>query len=70
MSVQKTKQHSCETTILRPVKDWQMEIDDKKLVGILTMDMIKAFDSLHQKLFIKTLESYNFLKSLRCFILI
>ena len=54
------KPHSCETTVNRLVEEWKMELDCGKLVGMLSTDMSKAFDSLNSPLLIKKLESYRF----------
>jgi hypothetical protein len=67
------KGHSCETTILKLVENWKIDIDNKKLVGVVSTDMSKAFDSLYPPLIVKKLEAYNFsessLKLLRSYIL-
>ena len=47
------KSHSCETTLIRLVEEWKMELDCGKLVGMLSTDMSKAFDSLYSPLLIK-----------------
>ena len=44
------KSHSCETTLIRLVEEWKMELDCGKLVGMLSTDMSKAFDSLYKKI--------------------
>ena len=48
------------TTLIRLVEEWKMELDCGKLVGMLSTDMSKAFDSLYSPLLIKKLESYRF----------
>ena len=48
------KTHSCET-ILRLIENWNMEIDSKKLVGVVSTDKNKALDSLHPPLIVKKL---------------
>jgi hypothetical protein len=67
------KGHNCETTILKLVENWKIDIDNKKLVGVVSTDMSKAFDSLYPPLIVKKLEAYNFsessLKLLRSYIL-
>ena len=35
------KSHSCETTLIRLVEEWKMELDCGKLVGMLSIDMSK-----------------------------
>ena len=54
------KKHSCETPILRLVENWKFEIDNRRLVGVVSTDMSKAFDSLYPSLIIKKLEAYYF----------
>ena len=46
------KKNSCQTTaLLKRVEDWQRSLDDKKVVGLLSTDLSKAFDSVHPPLF-------------------
>ena len=54
------KNNGCESTILRLVENWKKDLDGKKVVGVLSSDMSKAFDSLCPQLLIKKLESYHF----------
>ena len=37
-----------------------MDVDSRQVVGVLSSDMSKAFDSVRPPLLIKKLESYNF----------
>ena len=37
-----------------------MDVDSRQVVGVLSSDMSKAFDSVSPPLLIKKLESYNF----------
>ena len=37
-----------------------MDLDSRQVVGVLSSDMSKAFDSVSPPLHIKKLESYNF----------
>ena len=54
------KNHSCETTLLGQVERWKQNLDEKKLVGFLSTDMSKAFDSLRSQLLIAKLRAYGF----------
>lgn len=46
---------SCETTLIRLTATWRVELDSKKVVGVLLLDMCKAFDSLSPQLSINKL---------------
>ena len=37
------KFHSCETSLLRMTEEWRLMRDDGQLVGIVSMDLSKAF---------------------------
>ena len=52
--------NSCETMLIRLTETWRAEQDNKKIVGILSSDMSKAFDSLSPQLLINKLQAYNF----------
>ena len=55
--------NSCETMLLRLVENWKAEFDRKNIVGVLALDMSKAFDSVCPALLIKKLQAYNFSES-------
>ena len=57
------KNNGCESTILRLVENWKKDLNGKKVVGVLSSDMSKAFDALCPPLLIKKLEYYHFLDS-------
>ena len=40
------KNNGCETTLLRLVEKWKLDLDSRKVVGVLSSDMSKAFDSV------------------------
>ena len=40
------KRYSCETALVRLVKDWKRSLDNSHKVGVLSTDMSKAFDCL------------------------
>ena len=54
------KNNGCDTTLLRLVEKWKMDLDSRQVVGVLSSDMSMAFDSVSPPLLIKKLESYNF----------
>ena len=44
------KHNICETSLIGLVEDWKFARDNRLLVGVLSTDMSKAFDSLHPPL--------------------
>ena len=54
------KMHSCEITIIRLTEEWKLVMDNKQVVGVLSTDMSKAFDSLESSLLINKLKAYGF----------
>ena len=60
------KMHSCETTIIRLTEEWKLAMDNKQVVGILSTDMSKAFDSLQPSLLIYKLKAYGFSEQALC----
>ena len=54
------KKHSTETTLINIVEQWKHAIDNRNMVGVLSTDMSKAFDSLHPPLLLNKLKAYGF----------
>ena len=52
--------NSCETTLIRLIENWKVELDSRRVVGVLSSDMSKAFDSLSPQLLINKLQTYQF----------
>ncbi|CAB4012794.1 Hypothetical predicted protein [Paramuricea clavata] len=53
------KKNSCETSLIKLVEDWKISLDNKTVVGVLTTDLSKAFDSLHPPLLLAKLKAYD-----------
>ena len=51
------KQNSCETTLIKLMEDWKEALDTSNVVGILSTDLSKAFDSLHPPLLLAKLKA-------------
>ena len=52
--------NSCENTLIRLTETWRAELESKKIVGILSSDMSRTFDSVSPQLLINKLQAYNF----------
>ena len=52
--------NSCETMLVRLTEAWRAEFNSNKVVGILSSDMNKAFDSLSPQLLRNKLQAYKF----------
>ena len=53
------KNHSCHTALLALTENWKLALDNRKVVGVLSTDMSKAFDSLYHPLIIAKLKAYG-----------
>ena len=54
------KGQSCETSLIGLVERWKRAVDNRNVVGVLSTDMSKAFDSLYPPLLINKLKAYGF----------
>ncbi|PFX16582.1 RNA-directed DNA polymerase from mobile element jockey [Stylophora pistillata] len=64
------KKNSCEITLVKLVGDWKWTLDNKHVIGILSTDLSKAYDSLHPPLLLAKLWAYGFSESaidMRCY---
>ena len=55
------KHHGCDTALLSLMEEWGKELDDRKIIGLVSMDLSKAFDSLHvpHDLIVKKFKEYG-----------
>ena len=51
--------HSCQTALTSLVDAWASDIDRNKLVGVLLIDLRKAFDLVNHELLLKKLKLYR-----------
>ena len=54
------KDHSAKHALLNLLKNWQKGSDKSGAVGIVLMDLIKAYDRLHNILLLAKLSAYDF----------
>lgn len=53
------KHHGCDTALLSLTEEWRKELDGQKIIGLVSMDLLKAFDSLPPDLIVKKLKEYG-----------
>ena len=51
--------HGCDTAILSLTEQFKKELDNHKLISLVSMDLSKAFDTLPHDLIVKKLEDYG-----------
>ena len=59
------KRHSCQSLLLKFTEDWRQSLDNHDIVGIVLMDLSKAFDCLPHGLLVAKLKAYG-LSSMSC----
>ena len=53
------KHHGTDTALLRLTEQWRKELDQHNIIGIVSMDLSKAFDTLPHELLVAKLKSYG-----------
>ena len=51
--------HGCETAILSLTEQFKKELDNHKVISLVSMDLSKAFDTLPRDLIVKKLKNYG-----------
>ena len=51
--------HGCDTALLSLTEEWRKALDDRKIIGLVSMDLSKAFDSLPHDLIVKKFIEYG-----------
>ncbi len=51
--------HSCDTALLKMTDDWLREIDRGNMIGLLYIDLKKAFDTVNHRIMIQKLAAYG-----------
>ena len=53
------KNHSCQTALTKLVDHWLEQINENNTVGVVLLDLTKAFDLVSHKILLEKLRSYN-----------
>lgn len=53
------KYHGCDSALLSLTEQWKKEIDNNKTIGLVSMDLSKAFDTLPHELIVLKLKEYG-----------
>ena len=53
------KHHGCDKALLSLTEEWRKKLDDRKIIGLVSMDLSKAFDSLPHDLIVKKFKEYG-----------
>ena len=48
-----------DTTLLSLTEEWRKELDNRKVIGLVSMDVSKAFDTLPHDLIVSKLRQYR-----------
>ena len=56
------KHHSCDMSLLNLIENWKCNLDAKQYVGVVALDLSKAFDSLPHELLLAKLQAYGISK--------
>ena len=53
------KHHGCDTAVLSLTEQWKKELDNHNIIGLVSMDLSKAFDTLPHNLIVLKLIHYG-----------
>ena len=53
------KYHGCDTALIDLIENWKLNLDSKRSVGVVFLDLSKAFDSLSPDLLLAKLTAYG-----------
>lgn len=53
------KIHSCETAILAVINQWKVTTSNRKMIGVIFMDLKRAFETIDRKKLITKMKYYG-----------
>ena len=53
------KGHSCATALIKLTDDWRSALDEKKEMGVIAIDLSKAFDCIRHNLLLAKVKAYG-----------
>ena len=53
------KGHSCATALIKLTDDWRIALDEKKEMGVIAIDLSKAFDCICHNLLLAKVKAYG-----------
>ena len=58
--MQLQKNHNVQHLLLKTIENWKKQLDNGKKVGVIFMDLSKAFDKISHSLLLGKLNAYGF----------
>ena len=55
-----TEKYSTNSVLIRLIENWEKQLDNKKFVGAVLVDLSKAFDCVPHDLLIAKINAYGF----------
>ena len=53
------KEHSCATALIKLTDDWRSALDEKKEMGVIAIDLSKAFNCICHNLLLAMVKAYG-----------
>ena len=54
------KNHNAQYSLLKMIENWKKQLDNGEKVGVIFMDLSKAFDTISHSLLLAKLKAYGF----------
>ena len=54
------KSHNAQYSLLKMIENWKKQLDNGEKVGVIFMDLSKAFDTINHSLLLVKLKAYGF----------